>query len=347
MTEVYDEHVTITMRGVDDPVGLPYTVHPLELVDGEALVELREGPPGGRGPQGGPAWPWTWRGDVATYAVLQALGLGTADARQAWRVVDENAIYYWTGMDWIRFATAFQAPGHQGATAAPIGAAVAGGVGTAAAAALTGTAPAQTLEITMPRGATGPPGDPGVGGKISDAQDVGDVSGARQGSVLAWTAPPGEWRPIPAPQLRGPWANGSSNFVGGSNLSAVTKTVATMTIPAQPIAWRPIVISGNITIQVHVQSFNQAWVEVEIRLGSPEGELIGAGYGPGVANRVEVQLYPAWEYAVTPDSALGTVGPSETAVVYVILRKVGSRNYSIVTSGAQLLIVAQPLRTQP
>ncbi len=347
MTEVYDEHITVTMRGVDDPVGLPYTVHPLELVDGEALVELREGPPGGPGPQGPPAWPWIWRGDVAEFAVLAALGLGTGDARQAWRVVDENAIYYWTGMDWIRFAAAFQAPGNQGAPATPVGAAVAGPVGSSAAAVLTGTAPAQTLEITMPRGATGPAGDPGVGGTIADAQDVGDLGGARQGAVLAWAASSGEWRPIPAPRLGGLWAIASTGFVGGSNLSSTTKTVATMTIPAQPIAWRPIVFSGNLTIQVHVQSLNQGHIEVEIRLGSPEGDLIGFGYAPGAANRNEVQLYPRWQHAITPDSTIGVVGPNETAVIYVVLRRIGPRNFSIVTSGAQLVIAAQPLRNQP
>ncbi len=352
MTEqVYNETVSITIRSVDDPVGLPYTVHPLEVVDREALVELREGPPGGPGPQGAPAWPWLWQGDVATAAALRAEGggwaLSTGDARKAWRVVDQNAIYFWTGMDMIAFAAAFQTPGPQGAPAAPTGAAVAGAVGSSAAAVLTGTAPSQTLEVTMPRGATGPTGNPGKAGKISDAADVGDLATARQGSVLAWSASNNQWRPIPAPRLGGPWAASSGQFTGGSNISATTKTIATMTIPAQPIAWRPIVLAGNITVQVHVVAFNDTHVEIEIRLGSPEGEIIGSGYAPGVANRAEVQLYPRWQHAVTPDAALGVVGPSETAVVYVIARRIGARNYSIVTTGAQLVVAAQPLRNQP
>ncbi|MGY4098036.1 hypothetical protein ACW2Q0_00485 [Nocardia sp. R16R-3T] len=344
---VYDETVSITMRSVDDPVGLPYTVHPLEVVDREALVELREGPPGEPGPQGAPAWPWLWQGDIATPAALTALNLTTADARKAWRVVSENAIYFWTGMDMIAFAAAFQTPGPQGAPAAPAGSAVAGSVGSSAAATLTGTAPTQALEVTMPRGATGATGDPGEAGKISDAADVGDLTAARQGSVLAWSATGSQWRPIPAPRLGGPWAIASSQFVGGSNLSATTKTIATMTIPAQPIAWRPIVLAGNITTQVHVSVLNEAHVEIEIRLGSPEGDIIGGGYGIGAANRFEVQLYPRWPHAVTPESDLGIVGPSETAVIYVIARKIGDRNYSIVTAGAQLVIAAQPLRNQP
>ena len=38
---------------------------------------------GGPGPQGAPAWPWTWMGDAADFAALEALGLGTGDARKA------------------------------------------------------------------------------------------------------------------------------------------------------------------------------------------------------------------------------------------------------------------------
>ncbi|MBF6096434.1 hypothetical protein IU502_29570, partial [Nocardia cyriacigeorgica] len=48
---VFDADIQITMRGVSDPIGLPYTVNPVELVDREALVELREGPAGPEGPQ--------------------------------------------------------------------------------------------------------------------------------------------------------------------------------------------------------------------------------------------------------------------------------------------------------
>ncbi|GAB4582632.1 hypothetical protein [Nocardia sp. IFM 10818] len=341
---VYDADISVTMRTVDDPAGLPHTVNPVELVDRVALVEIRQGPIGPEGPQGAPAWPWTWHGDIATFTALQALGLGTADARKAWRVVAENAVYYWTGREFIRFADAFQAPGHQAAPTTLVGSAVAGPTGSAAAAALTGTAPNQALEITFPRGVTGPVGDPGQPGPISAAEDVDDLSGARTDSVLAWDASTNSWKPRPAPRLGGPWAIAGSQFTGGgSNLSASPRTLATMNIPAQPYPWRPIVLAGNIGIQNHVQA-DGGRVNVEIRLGAIDGPMIGYGASTALQNNAMTQLYPRWEYPISPGSTLGIVPAQTTAAIYVVAKRVsGSGPYSIQTAAAQLLIMAQPI----
>src|SRR5690606_11263747 len=254
MTIVYDSDITLVLRGVSASIGLPYTVNALELVGREALLEIREGATGGPGPQGDPAWPWQWMGDIASLAALQALGLGEAEARRAWRVVAEDSVILWTGMAFIGFSTAFQAPGRQGPPTLLTGVATIGATGSSATATLTGTAPSQTLEVQFPRGETGPAGDPGEPGAIADAEDVGDLTSARQHAVLAWDTPASEWRPIPAPRLGGPWAIAGSQFTGGSNLSSSPKTVATMTIPAQPIPWRPIVLGGSLGLQSHVST---------------------------------------------------------------------------------------------
>src|SRR5690606_11665202 len=206
---VFDADIQITMRGVSDPIGLPYTVNPVELVDREALVELREGPAGPEGPRGDPAWPWTWMGDVPDFAALQGMGLGYGDARKAWRVVAENAVYSWTGQDWIRFEQAFQSPGRQGPANQPVGAAIAGPVGSTAAATITGTAPHPLRTLTLPRGITGEQGDPGQAGAINDAADVIAPDDSRQDSVLAWDADDSKWRGVPHPKLAGPWALGA------------------------------------------------------------------------------------------------------------------------------------------
>lgn len=348
MTIVFDADIRMTMRGVSDPVGLPYTVNPLEVAGREALIEVREGATGEPGPQGGPAWPWTWMGDAADFAALEALGLGTGDARKAWRCVAENALYFWQGEHWIRFADAFQHIGHQGPPTVLAGVATIGVTGSSATAAITGAAPSQTLQVQFPRGATGDAGDPGVAGAISEAADVGDLSTARQGSVLAWATAPGEWRPIPPPRIGGPWAIAGSQFTGGSNLSASPKTVATMTIPAQPVSWRPIVLGGSIGCQSHVSTLGDSRVEVEIRLGSVDGELIGYGVGLAASNHTQVQFFPRWSYPTGPASTHATVGPNQTASIYVVVRRVtGSANFTVITTGAQLIIGAQPLEGQP
>ncbi len=348
MTTVYDSDITLTLRGVSDPVGLPYTVNPLELVDREGLLEIREGATGGPGPQGEPAWPWQWMGDIASLAALQALGLGEAEARRAWRVLDENSVILWTGMEFVRFTLAFQHAGHQGPPNVLSGVASIGATGSSATAVLTGTPPNQVLEIQFPRGATGPEGDPGEPGAISDAEDVGDLSTARQGAVLAWNATESLWEPIPSPKLGGPWAIAGSQFTGGSNLSASPKTIATMTIPAQPIPWRPIVLGGSIGLQAHVQSINESRPDVEIRLGAADGPIIGYGFGAPSANHSQVQFFPRWATPIDPDSTVGTVAANTTAQIYVVVRRAtGTRNYSIITTGAQLIVGAQPLGGQP
>ncbi|MBF6213783.1 hypothetical protein IU487_22455 [Nocardia puris] len=346
MATVYEGDIQITMRGVADPVGLPYTVNPLELVDREAIVEIREGAPGDPGPQGDASWPWQWQGDATDFDELLGLGLGYADARKAWRAADEDAIYLWTGMDWIRFVDAFNTSGRQGPPNMLTGVAVAGAPGSSADATLTGTAPNQILTITIPRGETGDEGDPGEAGALADAVDV-DVTDARDNSVLAWDDTASLWRPRPNPRLAGPWAIGSGQFGGASNL-AVDRTIATITIPAQPIAWRPIVIAGNISIKCHSQSLDDTRAIVQVRLGSAEGPVIAFGQSLGATNNTMVLMCPRWEQALTPDSTHATVQPNQTATLFVVTsRSVGSRTYTVTTQGAQLMIMAQPLKAQP
>lgn len=348
MTIVFDADVTIHMRGVPDFAGLPGTVNSMELAGREVLIEIRQGPAGDPGPQGAPSYLFTWQGDAATFADLQALGLGTADARKAWRVVDEEALYLWTGMEWVRSINAFRTPGRQGPANVLTGAAVAGATGSSASATLTGTAPNQTLTITMPRGATGDQGDPGQPGAIADAADVGELTGARQDSVLAWDSASSLWMPRANPKMAGPWAIASSQFTGGSNMSTSPKTIATMTIPAQPVAWRPLVLAGSVGLMCHNASLNESRVDIEIRLSSTDGPLIGYGFGVPVANESQIGFFPRFDYPLSPsDTTTAVVQPNQTITVLVIARRVtGSRNYTITTSGAQLIIMAQPLENQ-
>ncbi|WP_327100072.1 hypothetical protein OIE68_15610 [Nocardia vinacea] len=349
MSTVYDADVTITMRGVSDPVGLPYTVNPLDLTDREAVIEIREGDEGEPGVQGEPAWPWIWQGDAANFAVLEGFSLTTADARKAWRVVDENAIYLWTGVDWVRFTDAFDAPGRQGPANVLSGVGVAGAVGSSAAAALTGTAPNQQLQITFPRGATGVTGDAGTAGAIADAEDVADLTDARDGSVLTWDSSDAVWRAAPNPKLGGPWAIAGSQFAAASNVSAESRTVATMTIPAQPVAWRPIIISGQINVKVQIVSaIDDTRIIAEIRLGSATGPVVGFGMPLGATNNSNILLCPRWEQAITPDSTHATVAQNQTATLYVVLTRVaGVGTYTVINQGAQLLVMAQALKEQP
>ncbi|MFB8282039.1 hypothetical protein [Nocardia colli] len=338
---VYDDDIMITMRGVADSIGLPYTVNPFEVVDREALIELREGSQGAVGPEGDAAWPWSWQGDIADAAALGRLPLTTADARKAWRVVSDNSIYYWTGMGFVAFSDAFRASGRRGAPNQLTGVAVAGATGSAAAARITGTAPAQQLEITFPRGVTGDAGDPGASGRIQEASDVliNDERPLGQDHVLAWDATAQKFRPAPSPRPNGPWVIGEKQISAAQNVTEETKTFAAITIPAQPTAWRPIVEGG-----VQVQTEQPTRCNIEVRIGSPKGDLVGLGWSHRVSRIAYVLISPGFQYPMKPDATFGVVPANQTVTLYVLAHRVeGTGSYNIYSSYSHVNVRALPV----
>ncbi|MBL1072948.1 hypothetical protein JK358_00905 [Nocardia sp. 2] len=329
----------IAMRGVSDSVGLPYTVNPLEIVDREALIEIREGPEGEIGPEGAAAWPWFWQGDITDPDALRSLMLTTADARKAWRVVSENAIYYWTGLEFIAFEAAFGRSGRQGSPNRFSGSGVAAPAGSTAIAELTGTAPAQHLMITIPRGETGPPGGPGEAGRIQDAADVlvDDAHPLGGDYLLAWDAAADRFVPRPSPRLGGPWTIGQGQFQGGANIRDRTKVVASLTIPGQPVAWRP-----HVTGDLKVSAANGNRCDVEVRLGGPAGELVAGGYGPNKNNWDWILIAPRFQHPLGPASTAGVVPANQTVTLYIIVQRTqGEAAYTVLPEEAQLIVEAR------
>ncbi|MEV6068404.1 hypothetical protein AB0L82_17770 [Nocardia sp. NPDC052001] len=341
---VFDDDVMITMRGIADSIGLPHTVNPVEHVDREALIELRQGPAGDAGPMGDAAWPWDWQGDVADVAALQALNLTTADARKAWRVIAENAVYYWTGLELVAFANAFGKAGVRGKANRLSGSAVAGATGSAASARIIGSAPNQSVEITFPRGVTGDTGDAGAAGRIQDSADVlvDDTHQLAQDVVLSWSVALQKFVPVPSPRLGGPWAIGQGQFAGGTGLNEDTKVLATLTIPAQSMDWRPIV-EGWINIGTEGPRYKSR-CNVEIRIGGPTGDLIGFGAGTSTPNFTSVWITPWYQYVALPNSTFGVVPANQTITLYVIARRgIGTERYFVKPNDAQVIVYADPV----
>ncbi|QIS16571.1 hypothetical protein [Nocardia arthritidis] len=341
---VYDNDIIITMRGTTDSIGLPYTVNPLELVDREAIIELQQGPQGPAGPAGEPAWPWEWQGDIADLPALRALRLTAADARKAWRVISEQAVYYWTGLEFIAFTAAFGKTGPPGRANTLTGSAVAGPPGSAATARVIGTAPGQQLEITFPRGDVGDVGDPGVAGRIQDAADVliDATHVLAQDYVLAWNTALNRFVPSPSPRLGGPWAIGQGQFSGGTGLNDPTKVLAVITIPGQPMAWRPMV-NGWVNIRTEGDRA-QSKCDIEVRIGGPDGDLVGYGHGVSDPNFGGAVISPEFQNPLSPTSPFGVVAANLTVTLYVIARRVfGAARYSVRPNDAQLIVYADPV----
>lgn len=340
VTTAFDQDVMITMRGVADSVGLPYTVNPVEVVDREVLIELREGPAGAPGPEGAAAWPWSWQGDVADAAVLFALELTTADARKAWRVVADNAIYYWTGTEFIAFADAFRRPGRRGPVNLLTGVAIAGAPGSAASARILGSAPNQQLEITFPRGAQGEQGDPGAAGRIAEASDVSvtEENPLGQGFVLGFDTATEKFRPIPSPRLRGPWTIGNNQFLTAQNLKEDSKVLAAITIPAQPTEWRPWIEGA-----VGVSSNSPTRCDVTVRIGAPDGEVVAQGWGHWESRMAHVLISPGFDYPIEPGAQFGIVPANQTVTLYVVVsRAAGSGSYTVNGNYSHLQVRALP-----
>ena len=346
MTTVFNDSVEIMMKTVADPSGLPYSVNAMELLGNLAVLEVKEGPPGTQGDEGSPSWPWVWQGDVPNVAVLTALeaaGLGPEEAGYAWHIVDQNRIRIWTGSEWVSFYNAFRQPGREGPANVLDATAVNGGVGSNAAATLTGSAPNQVLNITWPQGVAGDVGNPGLAGDIRDAPDFDADADLFQDMVLIWDTAKAKYVPGPNPAWGGPWALGSSQFNAGSNINTIPKTLATLTVPGQGSPWRPYV-SGGVSLQSHVRTLGQSRIDIEIRMGSADGQLVGYGVGFASANWLVSRLFPKFDAPLFPGSEVGVVPANVTTTFYVVTaRPFGSANYSINTDAAQLIVYATPV----
>lgn len=345
MSIVYDHTVEITMTGIVESEELPCTVNSLEIRDDEGRLEIRTGPKGSTGPQGDPSYGFVLQGAVADQAALDAITVTNADKGKAWWVIATNQIRVWAGRYWVPFDDAMQATGHQGPPNVLTGAAVVGATGSSAAAAFTGTSPNQILTITVPRGATGPQGDPGVAGRIQDASDV-DLTTQALGDhmVLRWDATLSKFVPAASPSWRGPWTISGSKFAAASNSSDAPRTIASMTVPAQPFPWRPYV-RGRLPMQCHVAAVGDSRVDVEVRAGSEDGQLVGYGMGFPSANWIWTRILPQFEQALSPAAtSIGVIPAGQTQTFYVrLIRAFGGDNYSTVTDIAGVTVYAMPL----
>lgn len=345
MTEVYDRDVEITMTGIVEDDTLPCTVNSFELYDDTGRVEIRTGQKGLTGPQGDPSYGFEFMGAVADQAALDAITVTRADRGKAWWVTATNQLRIWNGRFWIPFDDALAGTGHQGPPNVLSGVAVTGTVGSSAAAELTGTSPNQVLTLTVPRGATGATGDPGVAGRIQDASDV-DLTTTALGDnmVLKWNATTSKFEPAGSPTWRGPWTIGGNRFAAASNAAETPRTLASMTVPAQPFPWRPYII-GRVPLQAHVSAVGDSRVDIEVRIGSEDGTVIAYGIGFPTANYIWIKIIPRYPQVLSPAATnIGVIPAGQTTAFFVrAVRAFGNANYSTVTDIAYLTVYAMPL----
>lgn len=343
MTTVYNQQITLTVRGLPD-LGDSNATNSAVLVGQEMLLEVVEGPKGPAGPNGPDSWPWIWQSDVADLAAWNALGLTTANAGEARRNVADNSILFWTGYETYEFEDAFQAQGPQGYPNILSVGTVTATTGSASAE-LIGTSPNQVLNLVLKKGATGATGSTGIGGSVRGAPDFDATLPAKEYDGFAWRTSDAMFRGMPYGGWRGPWAVGSSQIPTKQNVNKTVETVCSFSIPAQPMAWRPFIL-GQIPARTETNVLNDARMDFEVRIGSQTGQVCAKAWGTPAANILFSAFQPYFgpSTTVSPSMTVGTIPAGQTTTFYVVaIQGLGSKSFSFTSSGAEILVWAQPV----
>jgi len=344
MTNIGEYFAQSLIRGVNDGIGTGTTVS-LQATPRSGDLELPEGGKGPVGPQGPPAYAFVWRGELADEAALasQAQQMKPHHLGHAWRVVDTETLVFWDGSTFVRFTDAFGARGPTGVVnALTIGTVTTGAVGSALVVTITGSSPNQTLNLSIPRGGQGLKGKDGSPGPIVNAPDFDATAARPQGAIPQWDSTSEKWVPHPNPGFRGPWSVTETSFNSGTNISTSPKTVATLSIPAQDVRWRPE-MSGGIQI-LPVGADKSLQLLLEVRIGSNTGPIVALG----VVLPFSVQQFPKlsgyFDATQGPDATNGTIAEGVATTLYVVIRKAGGTgNYTHYSTGAHVMCIGRPV----
>ncbi|MGW6423520.1 hypothetical protein ACWF82_12655 [Nocardia sp. NPDC055053] len=343
------------VRGIDEGIGRAGVVQAMQGTPRSGDLELMTGLAGPAGPAGAAARPFRWEGDIADQAALSALGskLGVAQAGKAWRVLSAGTLVYWNGTGFDSFAEAFGAAGPDGEPCSvSIGTVETGPVGSELAVTVTGAAPNLVLNLVVPRGVQGAKGTTGGPGPLRQSTDYLDGAHPDR-AVPVWDVGLSKWKPVPYPGLRGPWTinddvawDGNAGFVPSqNNISAATKVVAQLNVPAQDTAWRPMVFGGVVVRSVENYDQFTTRIDAEVRIGSATGQRVALGSGQVTGAHTRARLQPFLGVRnLTPDNPIGVIPAGQNATLYVVLsRNAGTANYDYIMDDSEVVCFARPV----
>lgn len=335
------------IRGINEGIERDDVVSSFQGTPADGSYELPSGGQGAQGDQGPPARPFRWRGDVADPTALTALipSLTMRHSGYSYRVVSTDDLVYWDGEAMVPFLAAFGGRGPTGAVNnLTIGTVTTGAIGSEMVITITGSPPSQVLNIRLPRGGAGLDGDIGGPGPIRNAPDYDNTITHIDGMVPIWDTVSEKWKPSPYPGFRGPWSLNSASFSSGSNVSAASTTVATIEIPALDVRWRPFIFGHFLVKSVATNGVTQ--LDGMVRVDSAAGEIVGYGSSPGYGVDFPVIIQPNYGFGATfaPGDTTASIAAGVATTLYVTInRTVGSGSYSYQSSGATLIVYAQPV----
>lgn len=359
MTTIGEYFDRTLIRGINEGIGRDDIVQSFHGTPGDGGLELPVGPQGPDGPQGPAAHPYRHEGDVADGAALTALAarLLPAHAGKAWRVLSTNRLMIWNGRTFDTFSEAVGAHGPVGETnTLSIGAVTTAAVGADAEVAITGTPPAQTLDVTVPRGVKGAKGPLGPPGPLRGASDYDNTVTHIDRMVPMWNPTAEKWTPTPYPGWRGPWSvveaaswDGLTGFVATNSSTTNPRTVGEINIPAQDTAWRPFVTGGAVIRLAN--DGNAEAPDLVAYLGSTSGQVVASGRGVPDGAWGFANLLPRWgtQAAMAPDSTAGVVAAGAATTIYLRIESSTGTTYSLQydRARAHLAVWAVPVTGAP
>ncbi|ATN89566.1 minor tail protein [Gordonia phage Bonum] len=303
---------------------------------GELLLPRgRQGEPGKDGEPGPKLAPDVVLSQANDSDITPLLPQDLAEGDRGYVVLNDttNTAWFWNGEEW---RIVHDVVGMQGDTGPSVGFSI-GTVTTSPSGgqAAVSVDPASTatnkiLNFVLPRGnqgsvGVGQKGD--AGDAIAGAGDVEmPVGGPVDGQVLVYDSLLEKWRPttfMSGPV--GPFAIGPNDFtvVNDNNWSNDYKVIAQINVPAQGFAWHPRVFAQCDVKLTGVQ----ARVDLEARLGSATGPVVGRGPGNTITaiidNFYPRDLSPAFEGSpMTPESTAYSVSKGEVGTIYLVLRRI-------------------------
>lgn len=315
-----------------------------EVTPEGAMLELPRGERGPRGFQGMAADPVKFGSWVAHPDDLPT-GLGLQEANTIFPVGSDNSLHVWSGVEWLVYPDWMGTRGETGSSQQVRVGTVQSGPEPEVVLSPESTESRAVLDFVLqrgPQGVRGPKGDVGPTATISTADDFDDSESPQEGDSLVFD---GEmWGPRRNLSPVGPFTVPSNQFdtanVPIGQFGNITRVVlAELSIPAQPFAWRPMV-SG----QVWVDTLLGPTVDIEVRLGSSTGTMVGLG--SDVPNRNEFhRIIPFFEQAVSPDSTHARVQAGTPANLVVVARRTGGviGSWSTNTVRAHFSAMCQPV----
>lgn len=320
-----------------------------EVTPENGAVELPRGRRGERGEKGDPANPVKWgpsvhsADDLPTHYTIR-------DANTVHPCYPEHSIYVWAGLEWFVYPNWIGTQGLPGPTPMIEIGRVEEGETPQVNLAPESTTSRPVMDFILPHGLPGPMGPEGPVGPaaaITASTDYDQEATPQPGDSLTWD---GEaWGPAKVTAPVGPFTLPASQFTEasvpfGQFGSRKVEVIGELTIPAMPFRWRPLIAAGNVEVSASIG----VWVDIEVRLGSVSGPMIGVATGiPGQRLQDFSRIYPYYESAVTPASTHATVEASTPATIVVLARRttgvVGSWRTNKFRN--HLSVMAQPVIT--